>query len=67
MEGYEGVAFVRGGASPLDPPVCQGRTPETRLGCAGWMGEGGCFIILNSAALQSLENVVDERLLGGDG
>jgi hypothetical protein len=28
---------------------------------------GDIFLILHSVALQSLENVIDERLLGGDG
>ena len=38
-------------------------------GGVGWgVGRGGeIFIILHSVALQSLQNVVDERLLGGDG
>jgi hypothetical protein len=70
------------GCPPQTPPVGQGRTPGTRHGCAGGGGggevEGGgwrvedgggwrVFIILHSVALQSLEDVVDERLLGGDG
>jgi hypothetical protein len=33
-------------------------------GVDGW--RGGCFL-LHSIALQSLEDVIDERLLGGDG
>ncbi len=37
MEGYEGVA-VLGGFRPPTAVVLQGRTPETRLGCAS---EGG--------------------------
>ena len=52
------------GCPPQTPPVGQGRTPGTRHG----RGDGlKIFIILHSVALQSLENVVDERLLGGDG
>jgi hypothetical protein len=35
VEGYEDVAALGEGGPPQTPPVCQGRTPETRMGCAG--------------------------------
>jgi hypothetical protein len=42
VEGYEGVAALVRGCPPQTPPVCQGRAPETRIGCAGgecvWVG-----------------------------
>jgi hypothetical protein len=71
VEGYEGVEALRG-VRPPTAVVLQGRTPETRRGCAGWGGWWSwrwrwIFIILHSVALQSLENVIDERLLGCDG
>lgn len=43
---------------------------EVEGGGGGWSGGGGwrwIFIILHSVALQSFEDVVDERLLGCDG
>ena len=40
MEGYEGVAAL-GGFRPPTAVVLQGRTPGTRLGCAGWVEGGG--------------------------
>ena len=44
MEGYEGVEAL-GGFRPPTAVVLQGRTPGTRLGCAGGGGVedgGGC-------------------------
>ena len=46
MEGYEGVAALVRGWPPQTPPVRQGHTPETRIGCAGggwgmWEGVAG--------------------------
>jgi hypothetical protein len=60
VEGYEGVAALVRGRPPQTPPVCQGRAPETRIGCAG----GRC--VLQSGLIQSLENVVYHRLLLGN-
>ena len=40
MEGYEGVEAL-GGFRPPTAVVLQGRTPETRLGCAGGWGSVG--------------------------
>ena len=68
MEGYEGVAALRGFRHPT-AVVLQGRTPETRLGCASWgrvWGDGtrgGCvwcdvggeiFIILHPVPASSI-------------
>jgi hypothetical protein len=45
VEGYEGMeALSEGGGCPPTAVVLQGRTPETRLGCAGgWGVEGGVW------------------------
>ena len=70
MEGYEGVAALVRGWPPQTPPVRQGHTPETRIGCAGggWGvgGGGGGGYVLQTSFIQSLENVVYERLLLGN-
>ncbi len=45
MEGYEGVEAL-GGFRPPTAVVLQGRTPETRHGCASGGGEGRRAVLL---------------------
>ena len=80
MEGYEGVEALGGVPPPQRRLYSRGAPLEPALVVLvgrwrwRWMVEGWRwrwrvevgFIILHSVALQSLENIVDERLLGGD-